>query len=85
MSKCTKKLFIQLYFQEINNSLGLSLYDHYLFIMYYMLDSVPIDSRASDNCNVYFKSIKSWINLLNPSLRNRHWSVHLLNLFWFIK
>lgn len=54
--------------QEINNSLGLSLFDHYLFVMYCMPDSIIIDFRASDNSNVYFKSIKSWINLLNQSI-----------------
>lgn len=51
--------------QEINNFLGLSLIDHYLFVLYCMPDSVIIDSRASDNSDVYFKSVKIWINLLN--------------------
>lgn len=52
--------------------------------MYYMPNSI-IDPRASENSNIYFKSIKSYINLLSPSHWNRHLSLYLLNLFWFIK
>lgn len=71
--------------QEINNSLGLSLFDHYLFVVYYMPDSITIDSRTPDNSTVYFMSVKIWINLLNPSVWNRHWSVHLTIFFLLIK
>jgi len=51
----------------MNTSWGHSYIDYCLFVVYYIPDSVVVDSRVSDYPNVYFKTTKSCVSLFSPS------------------